>query len=121
MSTAEILAVGSNPRNQELLAQFLEDEGFRVRPVTTYEAFDTALDADTPFSLALVDITGFDPHIWARCERLRERDIPLLVLSPRQSAAVQQQSLARGARGVLVKPLVTRELLELIRSLMNAP
>jgi hypothetical protein len=40
--------------------------------------------------LALVDITGFDRTIWERCEGLRHHKIPFLVLSPRQSASIQQ-------------------------------
>jgi DNA-binding response OmpR family regulator len=114
-----ILVVACNPRNLELLAQFLGSEGIATRCVATIEEFDAALDESAPVGLALVDIGGFDRSIWERCERLRDRDIPLLVLSPRRSAALQQESLAHGARGVLVKPLATRELLGLIRNLIN--
>ena len=71
------------------------------------------------YGLALVDIAGFDRAIWERCEGLRHHKIPFLVLSPRQSAAIQQASLTHGARGVLIKPLVVRELLGLIRSLLE--
>ena len=41
------------------------------------------------------------------------------MISPKQSAAIQQASLTHGARGVLIKPLVVRELLGLIRSLLE--
>jgi CheY-like chemotaxis protein len=116
-----ILAVDRNPRNLELLSQFLGNEGFTTRRAATIEEFDAALDESAPVGLALVDIAGFDRSIWERCERLRDRDIPLLVLSPRHSAALQQESLAHGARGVLVKPLAMRELLGLIRSLLDEP
>ena len=114
-----ILAVDRNPHNLEVLAQFLGREGFTTRGVTTLEEFDAVLNEPAPVSLALVDIAGFDHQIWARCERLRDRDIPLLVLSARHSLAIHRESLAHGARGVLVKPLATRELLGLIRGLMN--
>jgi DNA-binding response OmpR family regulator len=114
-----ILAVDRNHRNLELLSQFLEREGYQTRPAATLEDFDQALAEANGIGLALVDIAGFDRAIWERCEELRHHKIPFLVLSPRQSAAIQQASLTHGARGVLIKPLVVRELLGLIRSLLE--
>jgi DNA-binding response OmpR family regulator len=114
-----ILAVDRNHRNLELLDQFLGREGFQIRPAATLEEFDQALAEANGIGLALVDIAGFDRTIWERCEGLRHHKIPFLVLSPRQSAAIQQASLTHGARGVLIKPLVARELLGLIRSLLE--
>jgi len=114
-----ILAVDRNHRNLELLSQFLGREGYQTRPAATLEEFDQALAEANGIGLALVDIAGFDRAIWERCEELRHHKIPFLVLSPRQSAAIQQASLTHGARGVLIKPLVVRELLGLIRSLLE--
>jgi DNA-binding response OmpR family regulator len=114
-----ILAVDRNHRNLELLSQFLGREGYQTRPAATLEEFDQALADAIGIGLALVDIAGFDRAIWERCEELRHHKIPFLVLSPRQSAAIQQASLTHGARGVLIKPLVVRELLGLIRSLLE--
>ena len=116
---AVILAVDRNHRNLELLSQFLVREGYQTRPAATLEEFDQALAEANGIGLALVDIAGFDRAIWERCEELRHHKIPFLVLSPRQSAAIQQASLTHGARGVLIKPLVVRELLGLIRSLLE--
>jgi DNA-binding response OmpR family regulator len=67
----------------------------------------------------LVDIAGFDGQIWARCEKLRTAKIPFLIFSPRQSAAIQQASLSHGAKGVMVKPLVVKELMAVIRSILE--
>jgi DNA-binding response OmpR family regulator len=114
-----ILAASSNGRNLELLAQFLDGNQYRPIAAGTLEEFDKALDGSEEIDLALVDLAGFDKSIWERCERLRDRDIPLLVVSPRHSAAIQMASYAHGARGVLVKPLVMQELLGLIRSLLE--
>lgn len=114
-----LLAVDRNPRNLELLTQFLSQEGYQICTVTTLEQFNQVLDESDEIALALVDISGFDRRIWKCCERLREAKIPFLVLSPRQSAAIQQESLAHGASSILVKPLVVRELLGLIRSLLG--
>lgn len=67
--------------------------------------------------MALVDIAGFDQRIWERCERMRDERVPFLVIYPQQRAAIQAESLRHGARGVLVKPLVQRELLGLMKLL----
>jgi DNA-binding response OmpR family regulator len=114
-----ILAVDHNQRNLELLEQFLGREGYQTRRVATLEEFDAVLAGADDIGLALVDIMGFDRSIWQRCEELRHHKIPFLVLSQKHSAALQQQSLTHGARGVLVKPLVVKELLGLVRSLLE--
>ncbi|RMF90252.1 MAG: DNA-binding response regulator [Nitrospinota bacterium] len=114
-----ILAVDRNRRNLELLTQFLTREGYQVQGVASAEELDQVLAASTQIDLALIDLAGFDRSIWERCEQLRRREIPFLILSPRQSLALQQESLAHGARGVLVKPLAVRELLGIMQSLLE--
>jgi DNA-binding response OmpR family regulator len=118
-ATPVILAVDHNRRNLELLSQFLGREGYQTRTVTGLEEFDQALAEPDEIALALVDIAGFDRSIWERCEALRHHKIPFLVLSPRQSAAIQQASLTHGAHGVLVKPLTVKDLLGLICGLLQ--
>jgi len=114
-----ILAVNHKRRNLELLSQFLGKEGYQTLTAASLEEMDQALSGSHKLALALVDIAGFGRGIWERCERLRDQGIPLLVISPRQSASIQQESLAHGARGVLIKPLVVKELLGLIRSFVG--
>jgi DNA-binding response OmpR family regulator len=112
-----VLTVDRNQRNLELLAQFLNKEGYETIQATSVEALDKIVSNADGIGLALVDISGFDHSIWKCCEQLQAKGIPLLVLSPRQSVAIQQESFAHGARGVLIKPLVIKELLGLIKSL----
>lgn len=114
-----LLAVDHNRRNLELLTQFLSREGYQIVGVASLEEFDRVLKQAKGIALALVDLAGFDQHIWERCDRLRKAKIPFLLISPKQLAAVQQAGVAHGARGVLTKPLVARELLKLIRSLLE--
>ncbi len=114
-----ILAVDHNSRNLELLSQFLGREGYQTRTAADLQEFDKALAEIDGIDLALVDIAGFDRSIWERCEALRHQKIPFLVLSPRQSAAIQQASLTHGAHGFLVKPLTVKDLLGLICSLLK--
>jgi DNA-binding response OmpR family regulator len=118
-ATPVVLAVDHNRRNLELLDQFLGREGYQTRMVTGLEEFDRALVEPGEIALALVDIAGFDRRIWERCEALRHHKIPFVVLSPRQSAAIQQASLTHGAHGVLVKPLTVKDLLSLICGLLQ--
>ncbi|ABU56794.1 response regulator [Roseiflexus castenholzii] len=115
--SALILTVDVNKRNLALLTQVLHQAGYRTLSAATIAALDQALEE--PISLALIDVSGFGADIWQRCQRFHERAIPLLVISARQSAALQQASIAYGARGVLVKPVIIRELLGLIRSLLQ--
>ena len=48
-----------------------------------------------------------------------EPPILVVIISPRQSVAIHQASLGYGAKNILIKPLVTKELLVIIRSLLG--
>lgn len=114
-----VLTVNKNQSNLKLLAKFLGENGFQSLNVSSLEEFDQALAGANKIALALVDITGFDRSIWERCELLRKQGLPLIIISPRQSASIRQESLAHGVDSILVKPLVTKELLGLIRHLLE--
>ena len=114
-----LLLINRLPRNLQLLADFLAKEGYPTVRAATYEEIDRALVNPPLLAGALVDIIGFDAEIWARCEQLRAAKIPFLVVSPRQSAAIQQASLSHGAKGVMVKPLVVKELIGVVRGLLE--
>lgn len=116
-STPLILTVVSNRCNLDLLAQFLYKQGYQSFGATSIEAFELALTKRSEIALVLVDISGFDSHIWKLCELLQNAP-PELVISPRQSTAIHQESLAYGARSMLL-PLVVRELLRFIQSLLG--
>lgn len=114
-----ILTVDRNRRNVELLAQFLNQEGYQHLGATSLEECHQALIAPEQFALALLDVSGFNRSIWALCQHLRTQQIPFLIISPRQSTSIQQQSLTHGAHSMLIKPLVIKELLALIHSLLG--
>ncbi len=116
-----VLALDRNLRNLELLAQFLAKQGYKVESVSTLEEFDQTLAEPETIGVALVDISGFDRSIWQYCEKLHELKIPFLVLSPKQSSAIRQESFARGAQSMLVKPLVVKELLAILRTILRDP
>jgi DNA-binding response OmpR family regulator len=114
-----LLLVSHLPRNLQLLADFLTKEGYTILTASSYEEFDQALNQQQAIAGSLVDIAGFDGQIWTRCEQLRTARIPFLIFSPRQSVAIQQASLSHGARGVMVKPLIVKELMAVIRSILE--
>lgn len=116
---AVILTVDRNRRNLELLADFLGREGYRTRPAATLAEVDAALVDPAAIDLALVDVSGFGPEVWARCSALHEHGVPHVVLSPRRGAGVEREGAARGARAVLLKPVVARELARLVRGLVR--
>ena len=113
-----ILTVDRNRRNLELLAQFLDKQGYESFGATSIEELEQALTKIAEIALVLVDVSGFDSHIWKLCESLWNEQIPDLVISPRQSTAIHQESLAYGARSMLV-PRVVKELLRFIQSLLG--
>lgn len=88
---------------------------------SSLEEFAQAIDFRDRIGIALVDISGFDRRIWDCCEQLRSHEIPFLILSPKQSAVIQQESLSHGARSILIKPLAVRQLLSLVHSLLGEP
>lgn len=114
-----ILIVGSNLYNLQLLTDLLENDGHEVIGVSTVDDLDRVLCSGDRIGLALVDISGFDCSIWHRCQRLQQMDVPLLMISPHLTPAIQRLGLECGARSILVKPLVKAELLGLIRSLFG--
>ncbi len=115
-----LLLVSHLQRNLQLLSDALVEEGYATIAVSSYEEFDQFLSQQYAIDGGLIDIAGFDQRIWERCEQLREAKIPFLVFSPKQSAAIQQASLSHGARGVMVKPLVLKELIGIIKSILEA-
>ena len=114
-----ILTVERNLRNLELLNKFLSDKGFRTVSAANIDDLDQRLMETEPIALALVDLAGFDKRIWERCNQLRQSGVPFLVISPQPSPGAQQAGLAHGASGVLVKPLVVKDLVGMIQNLMR--
>ncbi len=114
-----ILVVDRSQRNLELLAQFLGQAGYPVLAEHDLDESGRVLDAHAEIGLALINLSGFDRRIWDLCERVRTKGMPLLVISPKQSVAIELESRAHGAQGVLTKPLVVRELLALLHRLLE--
>jgi DNA-binding response OmpR family regulator len=118
-SAFTLLLVDHLPRNLELLVEFLGKEGYQTIGASTYSELDQVLSQQKEsIQGALIDIAGFDSRIWERCEQLRAAKIPFLVVSAQMSAAIQAAGLAHGAKSVMKKPLVIKDLVAIIKSIL---
>jgi len=111
--------VDSNRSNLELLSQQLEQAGYETLAAASLEELDQAIRGKEKIALSLIDISGFDRHIWERCEQLSKLKTPCIVISPQRSPAVQRESMKHGASGLLVKPLDFKDLLEHIHTALG--
>jgi len=114
-----VLLVDSNRSNLELLSQQLEQAGYETLAAASLEELDQAIRGKEKIALSLIDISGFDRHIWERCEQLSKLKTPCIVISPQRSPAVQRESMKHGASGLLVKPLDFKDLLEHIHTALG--
>ena len=120
MSTKSIiLIVDSNRGNQELLSQQLGQAGYQTLTAASIEELDQAILRKEKIALSLIDISGFDRHIWKRCEELHKTETPFIVISDRRSPTIQRHSIKHGANGLLVKPLEFKNLLEYIQTVIG--
>lgn len=114
-----VLVLSFKRRNLELLTQVLEQANYQVIPTNNYAELAQVVSNSAEVALGLIDLSGCDRHIWDYCEQLRTKNIPFLTFTPQYDAAIEQNSLAHGANSVLVKPLVIKNLLLLINSLVG--
>lgn len=102
-----------------MLSRFLDKAGYDSESANSIEDFDQVLESSGKIDLALVDLAGFDRNIWDRCDRLRNANIPFLIISAAHLESVEQDSVTHGAQGVLMKPLASKDLLGIIRGLLQ--
>jgi len=116
-----ILVVDHNPRNRELLAQFLEREGYEAVAGADLNEAEGLLAQPRRIALGLVDLAGLGQQVWGYCGRLRQERFPFVLLAPPAGHAARQEGLSAGAAGVLVKPLSMNGLRTLLRVLLERP
>lgn len=113
-----ILVVDRHPRNLQLLLEALDGHGYRTIGAPDLAQFDALIARPASIALALVDVDGFDTRIWERCRRLHDRRVDVLVMVDPGSIHLVQIDCARA---VLPKPLSRRQLMQLVRGLVEAP
>ena len=114
-----ILIVGSDRASLELMGQQFGQEGYDTVSAASLDELDRAILGKLPINVSLIDLAGFDERLWERCDELRERKIPFIVISPRRSPTTQRDSMKHGASGLLVKPLGIKDLLEYVHTLLG--
>lgn len=103
------------------MGEVLNKEEYEMVCAGGLAELDQFLDESLDVGMALVDVSGFGSEIWERCERIRSMGIPFITISSKQNRKLQQASISTGARGYMTKPLVMKELLEVIRVIMASP
>ena len=112
-----ILLVACNQRNLDLLAQFLSKVGHKTHCVNDLHGFALLFQRSWAYGLAVVDVSGFEHSIWQHCKALSSKGVPLLVIAPQIHQHVQYLGLEHGAKSVMFKPLVTKQLMATVNEL----
>ena len=114
-----ILIVDDDPRLQQLLLEYLGEQGYVVSSASNGEEMDRWLDDHNP-DLIILDLMlpGEDGLSLAR--RIRHRgNIPIIMLSARGEELDRIIGLEVGADDYLAKPFNPRELLARIRAVLR--
>ncbi len=119
VTTARILVIEDEDRIRQFLQRGLAYEGYRVDPAADGR---TGLDMarDNPPDLVLLDIMlpGIDG--FEVCRRLRAAsDVPILMLTAKESIEDRVTGLDAGADDYLTKPFSFDELLARVRALLR--
>ena len=120
---SRILIVEDEPNIVISLELLLQQVGYEVRLAADGEQALAQLDAFPPdlvlLDLLLPGLGGFEV-----CQKIRERSdwdrIRIIIVSARAHEAEVSKGLALGADAYITKPFSTRDLLDRVRSLLQA-
>jgi two-component system response regulator QseB len=115
-----LLIVEDDPQLGEALVAALRGHGHAVDWFRDGDAADAAL-AGVPFDAMLLDLglPGADGLTWLRRWRARRIDLPVLVLTARDSTEQRIAGLDTGADDYLVKPVAAEEIAARLRALLR--
>ena len=110
MSRTRILVVDDDPVMREVLRSVLERAGHEVREAADGRAGLRDLYAATP-DLVILDVEMPELDGWATLERIRDlSDVPVLMLTARETELERVRGLHGGADDYVVKPFGHQEL-----------
>jgi two-component system, OmpR family, KDP operon response regulator KdpE len=113
---AKILIVDDEPQVRRALRTILATQGCAVIEVRTGEEALEEIKADPP-DLVLLDINMPGVDGFETCRQIRESsDVPIIMVTVRDSENDKVQALDAGADDYLVKPFGTQELLARVRA-----
>ncbi len=115
----DILIVDDEIPNLKLMAQFLAQEGYQVRPAEKPQiAIDSALAQ--PPTLILLDVRMPEMDGFEACERLKQdertRDIPVIFISALQDVQGRVRGFEAGGVDFISKPFQEEEVLARVRT-----
>lgn len=111
-----VVIVGEAGSNTDLMAETL-GECCSVEVAETQADVDCLLAAPTLVSVAVVDVTSATTGVRELVTRLRENDVPVLLLSTSVSPPLRRYASDRAAFEVREKPIRRAELRENVASL----
>jgi DNA-binding response OmpR family regulator len=114
-----VLVIDDEPRVREVVADYLEREGFKVSEAADAESAERHLQGPQP-DLVILDImfpgaSGLD----LLHEIRRSSDMPVILLTARVEEADRVLGLELGADDYVVKPFSPRELVARVRSVLR--
>jgi two-component system, sensor histidine kinase and response regulator len=119
---AKVLVVDDEPRNIEVVSQFLEMQGFRVMSARDGEAALAAVAADAP-DVILLDVLMPGLEGFEVCRRLKANPttvfIPVVILTALKGTQERIKGAAVGADDFLSKPFDHVELVTRVKSLVR--
>ena len=124
MSTSEgtgasILVVEDDEQIAELMRDFLEAEGFRVRHAASGRETNEQLEHGRP-DLVLLDVMLPDESGFEICRRLRrDSSVPVLFLSARDSDADKIRGLGLGGDDYIVKSATPAEVVARVKAVLR--
>jgi DNA-binding response OmpR family regulator len=119
MSRTRILVVDDDPVTRDLLRGVLERAGHEVREAGDGRAGLRDLYAASP-DLVILDVEMPELDGWATLERIRDlSDVPVLMLTARETELERVRGLHGGADDYVVKPFGHQELAARVQALLR--
>ncbi len=116
--TSTILLVEDDARIAEVAIAYLERAGFRVMHTFTGREAMTIISTDHP-ALVVLDLMLPDLSGESICRELKERDIPVIILTAKSSEEERLAGFALGADDYIVKPFSPREMVARVQAVLK--
>ena len=120
VKSVKILLVEDDDKLRNTIEDYMQMNGFRVTACPNGAAAITSFESDPPFDIVLLD--GMLPDIdgFEILKRIRETsDIPVIILSARESERDQLSGFRLGADNYITKPFLLSVLKEHINALLT--
>jgi two-component system OmpR family response regulator len=116
--TSTILLVEDDARIAEVAIAYLERAGFRVMHTITGREAMTLISTDHP-ALVVLDLMLPDLSGESICCELKERAIPVIILTAKSSEEERLAGFALGADDYIVKPFSPREMVARVQAVLK--